>query len=329
MFTPPALLRHLALASLVLVAPLRAQGDAASSAPTEWDAGRIPGAKLENAQFRWWAPDLKTLRGVIVLIPGKNGDGRGLVDRPLWQTLATELQFGLVACHFSNPADASTYQSDPSGDLAKAINTAVEKLAAQNNHPELKKAPLVLWGHSAGACVGEVYTSRFPERVLAVINSKCPRGPGQLSNGKEDVPFLILVGQQDKDEWVKGALDNYRAGEAKNAVWTLALHPTHGHQSSGADELITAFLRSTVPQRLGLSASSSGFGSSTSTSTRPKRLSTTGAWLGDPETGDVATSANFKGKKKTAIWLPDEATALAWQAYLKDSAKGEPSKDDT
>lgn len=320
----PSALRFAFLAVLIWAAPLQAQ----DLAFAEWDAGPVSGANLKNAQFRWWAPDLKTLRGVIVLIPGKNGDGRGLVDRPLWQSLATELQMGLVACHLSNPEDPATYQSDPTGDVAKTINTAVEKLAAQNNHPELKKAPLVLWGHSAGACVGEVYASRFPERVLAVVGSKGPRGPGQLSNGKDDIPFLLIIGQKDKDEWVKGSLAAYRAGEARNAVWTLALHPTQGHQSSGADELITAFLRATVPQRLGLSSTGSSFGSSTSSSSRPKRLPTTGAWLGDPETYDVAPSASFKGKKKTAIWLPDEATALAWQAFLKSSASGDASKDD-
>ena len=39
-------------------------------------------------------------------------------------------------------------------------------------------------------------------------------------------------------------------------------------------------------------------------------------WLGDPETYEVASYANFKGSKAKAIWLPDEATATAWRAYL-------------
>lgn len=319
MFTPSTLGR-LALASLILTSSLRAQEAPASATPTEWDAGAVAGAELDKAQFRWWAPDLKTLRGVIVLIPGRNGDGRGLVDSPFWQGLATDLQMGLMGCHFFSQEHYFTYQGDPTGDVAKTINTAAETLAAQNGHPELKKPPLVFWGHSAGACVNEVYASRFPERVLAVINAKCPRGPGHLATGKEDVPFLIIVGKNDKPDWVKDALANYRAGEAKNAVWTLALNPAQGHENSGSEELIAAFLRSTVPQRLGLSSSSaSGFGSSTSSSSRPKRLSASGAWLGDPETYDVATSTSFKGKKKTAIWLPDEPTALAWQAFLRNS----------
>lgn len=303
----------LCLLTLLLSAfGLRAQVPAVMTDPLEFDAGPVKGAELDKAQFRWWAPaDAKNLSGVLVLIPGRNGDGRAMANDPQWQELATSLNLGLVACFFYGEKEYFKYQSDPTGDVARTINEAVEKLASQNGHPGLKKPPLVLWGHSAGACVSEVYASRFPERVAAAVNLKGPRGAGGLVTGKDDIPFLIIVGKNDKAEWVKSATESFEAAQAKNAVWTLALQANEGHEGGKSQELIATFLRSVVPQRIGSGAIGS------STAGRPKRLVKTQGWLGDPETFEVASNTNFKGKKKAAIWLPDETTALAWQAFLK------------
>jgi hypothetical protein len=94
------------------------------------------------------------------------------------------------------------------------------------------------------------------------------------------------------------------------------------------------FLASTIPQRLGKGgANSSGtpsifkselpkIGTSTTTSGSTakvslKKIDLRSGWLGDPKTYEVAAYSQFKGSKATAIWLPDETTALAWQAYLR------------
>lgn len=305
----------LGLLATCILQTASAEDPAVATDPAEWDAGAVKGAALDKAQFRWWSPaGAKALSGVFVLIPGRNGDGRGTAADPFWQQLATELNMGIVACYFFGEKDYFTYQSDPTGDVAKTINEAVDQLAAQNGFPALKKAPLALWGHSAGACVGEVYAARHPERLIAAINLKGPRGAGSLATGKDDVPILVIVGKNDKPEWVKSAVESFEAAQAKKAVWTLAL-ANEGHEGGNSQNLIAAFLRAVVPQRIG-TAPMGAIGSS-STGNRPKRLTKTQAWLGDPETFEVAASSNFKGKKTTAIWLPDETTALAWQSFLK------------
>ena len=308
----------LGLLAACLLQTASAEDPAVATNPTEWDAGPVKGAALDKAQFRWWSPaDAKNLSGVIVLVPGRNGDGRGMAADPYWQQLATELNMGIVACYFFGEKDHFTYQNDPTGDVAKTLNEAVDTLAAQNGFPTLKKAPLVLWGHSAGACVGEIYAARHPERIIAAINLKGPRGAGSLATGKDDVPILIIVGKNDKADWVKSASESFDAAQAKKAVWTLALSPSEGHEGGNSQNLVAAFLRAVVPQRIGTTPI--GAIGSSSASNRPKRLTKTQGWLGDPETYEVAASSNFKGKKTTAIWLPDETSALAWQAFLKST----------
>jgi len=284
--------------------------------PAEWDAGPVVGAALDKAQFRWWAPaGAQKLTGVIVLIPGRNGDGRALADDPAWQQIATSLNVGLMGCFLYGEKDFFKYQSDPTGDVAKTINDAVEKLALQNGFKDMKRTPLVFWGHSAGACVNEVYASRFPERVAAVINLKGPRGAGSLVSGKEDVPFLIIVGKNDKPDWVKSAVDSFDAAQRKNSSWTLAVQPSEGHEQGNSLDLIRAYLQAVIPLRIGLPP----IGTPTSTSSRPRKLVRTQGWLGDPETYEASSYAAFTGKKRSAIWLPNEATALAWQSFLRST----------
>jgi hypothetical protein len=45
-------------------------------------------------------------------------------------------------------------------------------------------------------------------------------------------------------------------------------------------------------------------------------VSDASAWLGNNQTGEIASYATFQGSKAEASWLPDEASALAWRGAL-------------
>jgi pimeloyl-ACP methyl ester carboxylesterase len=265
----------------------------------DWDAGDNPTPHLEKAAFRWWAPaDTKTIRGILFVIPGRNGDGRSAVNDPDWQALATKQSFALIACHLFKTDP--TYQSDPDGSTAKLINKAAAELAT---------APLAFWGHSAGSNTAERYAFAHPRRTLAIVSIKGTWGPGDATPAKCDVPILCCIGKTDKPEWVETAMKNYEAGKQGRAVWTLAFHPTEGHGAGATKPLAVAFLDDVITARLG---PPSAFASSSG----PKKLSATSGWLGDPATGEVAPATTFAGKKRDATWLPGEATATAWKTYL-------------
>ena len=325
---PEALAAAMATPAPLVLAPVETPKPAATATPVstaifppvplsqrEWDAGPISGAALDTTQFRWWSPPgVKNLRAVIVLVNGRNMDGRGFTDDRNWQQLATEMQLGLVGCNFFGGKDHATYQFDPSGDLDRKINEAVEKLAVLNGHPELQSPPLIFWGHSAGANVNQAYAKRFPNRVLAVINLKGPDGPGDTTPAKNAVPFLIITGMKDKPDWVKSSTENFEIGHKAHALWTQALSPNEGHESGKSHDLVMTFLRSVITQRLGpVSATPTAF----YTPSEPKRLSSSDGWLGNPKSYDIASETNYPGSKSEAIWLPDEATAKAWQVFLR------------
>src|SRR6266550_2169728 len=61
------------------------------------------GNNFDKAQFRLWLPrDAGTLRAVLVLVPGSNGDGRAMADDSTWRSFATRNKLAIVACRFTD-----------------------------------------------------------------------------------------------------------------------------------------------------------------------------------------------------------------------------------
>jgi len=285
---------------------------AASAQPADWDAGANISSNLEAAQFRWWAPaEAKTIRGVLVVVPGRNGDARDAVNDPEWQTLAGRQGFAIVGCRLFKPDGA--YQGDPDGATTKTIEKAVAELGKANGHPEAAKAPLAFWGHSAGSNTSERFAYRNPRRTIAVVSIKGTWGPGDATPQKCDIPILCTIGKNDKPDWVETACKNYEEGKQNRALWTLALHPAEGHEAGATKPLALAYLDEVITARLGApSALLSG--------ASLKKLAVSDGWLGAPQTLEAAAYSNFQGRKREATWLPGPQTAAAWQTYLKGLA---------
>ena len=298
----------------------------------DWAADPLKEVQINTVAFRGWIPETTTpLSGVLVLIPGRHGDGRKMAEDPRWQKLAGDLSFAILACQFSN-GEPFPYQNDAHGEVAKCLNTAVEHLGELSGKPELKKAPLAFWGVSAGSNVSARYCVFFPERVAAFASSSGTCGPGgEISAKALDIPMFFAIGGTDKPDWVKGSLANAERGQGK-APWTVALQKAQGHGVGKSLDVVVPFLLATVKQRLGVASPAQSTASIFKTelpnigsSSHPaagtqktlKKLSLQSGWLGNPDTYDVAAYAGYKGSKAKAIWLPDEPAALAWQAYLR------------
>ncbi len=322
----PALI---AFALLLLTKPAPAQ-------TYDWNGDPLPGVKINTVAFKGWIPTRsEPLRGTLVLIPGRHQDGRGMAGESGWQGLANEIGFAIVACQFTN-GEPFDYQSDAQGEVARSINTAVDHLAAESKHPELSKAPLALWGVSAGSNVSERYCSLFPKRVIAFASSTGTCGAGSLTPGKTDIPMFFALGAKDKPDWLQESQRNIDAGVKLHAPWALAFNKNAGHGTGRSLDVVIPFLKATVNQRLAPpSASAASPGGAPSIFKTPPPSFSQGAskaaastaqlykidahlgWLGDPDSYEVASYQDFKGNKTKATWLPDEATAHAWQEYLR------------
>jgi len=296
-------------------------GASACAQTTDWDAGPNPSPDLEEAQFRWWVPDgLAKIRGVLVVIPGSNGDAREAVNDAEWRALVSKQSFALMGVRLFKAGRGPAYQGDPDGKTSDTIIRAVAGLAAASGHREAANAPLAFWGHSAGSNTAERFALRNPRRMIGVVGIKGTWGPGEATSEKCGIPFLCTIGKADNPDWVETSCRNYEQGKLNRAVWTLAFHQKEGHEAGGTKPLAVTFLDEVITLRLGDPGSPAA----------PQVLmkpDLTSGWLGDPESLDAAPFRDFQGRKRTATWLPGPQTAAAWQTYLKGIQKMSDASD--
>jgi hypothetical protein len=277
----------------------------------DFQGGPLPEVKLQTSNFRLWLDEGNPVcKGVLVLVPGRHGDGRGMVEDGAWQELARTLGLALLGCQFSD-GEPFPYQNDEGGVVSASINAALVHFSTAAGRSELAQAPLAFWGHSAGSNVAANYVKAFPDRVLAVASSKGTSAARGVTKQNVEVPMLFAIGKKDKAEWVEESVRCIQAGREEKAVWTLALQPNEGHELGNSLAVCRLYLSFVVPARL-KGTQPTGDGKVKLASLDPKD-----GWLGDPETMEVGSYADYMGKKKEAIWIPDEPSARAWQAYLR------------
>ncbi|NOY00092.1 MAG: hypothetical protein GXP30_10220, partial [Verrucomicrobia bacterium] len=164
----------------------------------DWDVGALPDVKLKVVRYRIWIPDgVRNIRGVLVLIPGTHGDGRRLISDPMWQEVAKKHQLGILGCQFSE-GEIAPYQDDKKFATCRSIEKALVKLAELSGHAELSRAPVALWGHSAGSNLSARFCRYAPRRVMAFASCKGTRGPTRDSRGTEEIPMLVAIGARDQ-----------------------------------------------------------------------------------------------------------------------------------
>ncbi|MGA3171619.1 MAG: hypothetical protein ABSE62_11470 [Chthoniobacteraceae bacterium] len=304
----------------------------------DWTADPLPGVKINTVAFRGWIPaGQKPLRGTLVLVPGDLQDGRGMAADQRWQALARDIGFAVIACQFAD-GDPAMYQNDPDGEVAQALDAAVERLARDARHPELVNAPLAFWGTSAGSNVCGRYCTQFPLRVIAFASSKGTWGPSRdMTSGKAEIPMFFALGAKDSRIWLISSIHNIDAGLMLHAPWTVALQKNEGHEVGRSLDVAIPFLKAAINMRFTTASTASDSASGDSgdsinifktqlpsfgqpgaggQSAQLYKIDIHTGWLGNPDTLDVVPYSHFKGDRNKAIWLPDQATALAWQQYL-------------
>lgn len=272
-----------------------------------------PGDNFTEARFRLWLPEnVQRVRGVFVLVPWYQRDGLNLVDEPRWQQLATRWNFGLLGCTLRGKEDAYYLADKGTG---RALLDALVKLAVQSKHPELKDAPLAMWGHSAGGQFNYNFTAWAPERVIAFVAVKGGYYQAATDSRSRSVPALFFIGEKDESFRVQNITEVFQTNRRQGAVWCLAVEPNEGHGIGKTLDLALAFFDAVVPLRLPTTASR----------TAPLRsVDQTRGWLGNLSSYEVASAATYSDSANEAAWLPDEVTAQKWKDFVSrgDLAKG-------
>jgi pimeloyl-ACP methyl ester carboxylesterase len=265
-----------------------------NGSPATFESEISPRANFTIANFRLRLLGSDPVKGILVLTPGLNGDGRSAVDSSRWQAIAREFDLALVGSYMQGGG----YHQAENG-TGEALLDALKDFAKQSGHPELNTVPLILWGHSAGGQFNFNFVSWKPQRVAAFIVNKGGYYSGQPNGQSRKVPGLFFLGTKDSELRINTITDIYEKGRKLGALWALAPEQNVGHEEGSSQEIATLFFQAVLPKRLGSLGKMNDLDERT-------------GWLASPEKKVIEPAATSKFTKSEAGWLPDETTAKAW-----------------
>jgi poly(3-hydroxybutyrate) depolymerase len=271
------------------------------------------GANYNVAQFRFWSPAGDApLRGVLVLVPGSNGDGRGMALDTVWQAFASKNQLAILACRFTDKPHEQGFieeyiaVSRGSGD---ALLSALSGFAQRSGHPELANAPLLMWGMSAGGQFNYEFVAWKPERVAAfVVNKGGIYYSALLSRAAREVPGMLFIGGKDlafRNNTISGLFAVNRRG---GALWALAEEPGVAHVVGKSRDVSLVFFEDVLQLRLPKGQTTLG------------RLEEKSGYLGDYSAKAFAPLGDARAPGYPTAWLPTERVAREWQAMVTSPA---------
>jgi dienelactone hydrolase len=300
-----------AIAALALVATsdsaLRAQTAAAG---VTFDETIPPGANFDQASFRLWLPAADApVKAIVLLVPGSNGDGRAETADPAWQAFAVRHRLALVGAYLTDkqrsPFEAYANVSKGSG---QAIFDALSALGEASGHPELGRAPLLLWGMSAGGEVNYELVAWKPERIIAfVVNKGGIYYTALAPPAARRVPGLLFIGGKDLESRVDIITGLFALNRRGGALWALAEEPGAAHVVGKSKELAMLLFEDALSARLASDGSLRG-------------LSEQDGFIGDVHAKSFEPATVPFDAKRTTAWLISERLARAWQAMGTDDA---------
>lgn len=279
------------------------------------DVSIPPGRNYDKAEFRLWYPDdASSIRAIVILMPGSNGDGREMVEDPFWQEFARHHELALLGSYFADhqhedmAIEEYVRVKDGSG---MALLTSISRLAKVSSHPELTNAPLLLWGMSAGGEFNYEFVCWKPERVLAFVVDKGGVYYSALAPKRaRQVPGIFFTGQNDfasRTTIIKGL---FLMNRRFSAFWTFAQEPGVKHEAGESDVLAARFFEAIIPMRLPEK------NECTTTHVSMREIVNGAGYLGD-FIGNRVMPLEASEEDNRYSWLPNKSFAASWLEFIR------------
>lgn len=298
--------RLLFVLAMVMAGRVWAQG----AGTMEWAAP--PGVNYDKAEFRLWVPPgTAMLKGVAVLVPGSNGDGRAQVEDSTWRSFATRLDLALVGVRYTDKPHEQGFIEhyvNVSQGSGQALLDALTAFAGQSRHPELAGAPLLLWGMSAGGQFNYEFVNWKPERVVAfVVNKGGIYYTALTSRAARSVPGILFTGGKDLESRVATITGLFALNRRGGALWALAEEPGAGHIVGRSRDVALVFYEDMLAARL----APHDPGAAEPVQLRP--LTEKSGFLGDLKAKTFQPMGDAPAPNYPTAWLPTERVARSWR----------------
>ena len=274
-----------------------------------------------------WIPEsVERIRGIIV---HQHGCGEGSCKSSVtaahdlhWQELARKHDCALLGPSFHQPQQLNCrLWCDPRNGSGDVFIDSLRQLADASGHPELSTAPWCLWGHSGGGFWSSLMQMKYPDRIVAIwFQSGTAFGywtkheieVPEIPDAAMRIPMMANPGLKEKGHdrfrraW-DGNLAMFKAYRAEGAPSGFAPDPRTGHETGDSRYLAIPFFDACLSLRL------------PDTTGQPLRsIDMNQGWLAPVLSEEMPRpSAEFAGERATAVWLPSESVARAWQQFVK------------
>ena len=289
--------------------------------PTRADA-----QDLLDAKVSLYIPDhVSRVRGVLLF--SHAGVGESEFEHKAWRISAANHGYGLMKIDVRDRFDRVTPWESP-GQSASLITRVFDTMARVSGHDELKRCPLVFFGHSAGGFWITRFIPHLTERTAGFVafhgglESDAFFSPPVLS-----IPGLFLVAEYDLP-WIReDGIRLVETGRNMGARWSLVVEPNTEHSDPEPGRwLMVMFVETVINHRI------PDRGNDSDHPVLLQALPEQAGWLGQlihrtVYDGDEAfkhagkeeiTGAAirpWKENERDASWLISEAFAKSWLAF--------------
>jgi hypothetical protein len=224
-------------------------------------------------------------RGTLILAPGVNGNGQGLIEEPGWLDYAKKEHLNLVGLSFASEKPGLTEEQ---GYYFAAKGSGQELMDGLAKALGDKTGPILIYGFSRGGQFSYSLARWQPQRILAWCAYTATDWE-PVEETKADGPGLIACGEDDGANYGT-SLAQFNKGRSQGRHWTWVSLAHTGHAwSTPLDGLVRAYFSA-------LLADSSG----------------KGMWL-DVDSKTPVEAKDVQEHPTLAAWLPDETVAAAWK----------------
>ena len=276
-------------------------------------------------------PSLVTsVQGVFVIFE-RGPQSHTFYNNPEVQSFAKDHQLAMLMPLHCAARQNEDMDVDPAKGLGRALFVALDQLAAETNHKELKVVPAVFLGFSAAGALAARMPGVAPQRTVAAVVSHAGQSPPlglntiEFSDESLAVPELIIVGGKDRIVGTESAYSYFQKYWLRGAPWLFATQNEAGHCCTlDAKELILNWLDDVLSVRL------KSKGSTLQALRKTKgyyaffqRVPTEFVDSGKRQILQQATSPTFLPVTDTlqigesvAGWLLSQKTGLQWQSFV-------------
>ncbi len=189
--------------------------------------------------YSWQAEAVESATAILVLVPGYNGDGVGMLD-VRWKSFAEKNRLVLLAPTFKAEGDENNrgkgyyYPEQGSGRvLEKGIAEAGKQYGVQTDK-------VLFFGFSAGAHVTHRFAIWKPEKVGGFVAYSAGWWSAPVGKIRE-VPALIMCGEDDPR--YGPTFDFFKKGKELGCPWVWKSFAGVGHELTGpVREMAEVFL---------------------------------------------------------------------------------------